>query len=609
MKVLVLHNNNLPQYLMGRGSGKLSEDATAAEKAIEIASKLLIENKIYITSKAVTVRRTDVTVFDTFISTYMADINQVDIKREKYDVIILPFNTTDNYLEYAGLRIAAHLRLTKDWNHMSTPILFIGPDTYEEINQFSELGTLLNSFNIFTLSDNTVEGLINKLKWIYENAKSIELERLETSIEYKDFLKRMRSLTPPANYATHHSLANEWAIMRWNDMMTNPVDLSEKDFTHMLYYKYLRAFYGGNQIYSKESDNDAEIIKDILPGKKLVLIDDEWKKGWAQILSHIADSSGFIFEECQIDKDLSRNELIRKIKVFVDKHSDADCFLIDLRLHDDDFKESTKGSNLTGFAIMDYILNKNVANPIVVFTASNKVWNLRQVTSKKVGSVIDYVLKETPESALKAKESYKLYKDFRKAIRICFKLSKFKDVVSKQKDLVKLYKGAEAINEFYNLVILDKGSERPSFIKACLLNLMTFLEEYLKDRYYTKVDPNTKIMKLMLTNNDNVLGDITCHVFVEYDNNGVILNTDYKTSMTRCRKPYTDYITKDLGIILSSLYIVYKIDVVDMNSFFVPIRNARNEIAHTSNNIKVSLDDLYNFYFKIIVPVIEHDRK
>ena len=92
----------------------------------------------------------------------------------------------------------------------------------------------------------------------------------------------MKSISAPANYATHHSLANEWAIMRWNDMMTNPVDIPDKDFAKMLYYKYLRALYGNSQDLegSKNNNKNIEEIGDFRFGKKLALIDDEWGKGW-----------------------------------------------------------------------------------------------------------------------------------------------------------------------------------------------------------------------------------------------------------------------------------------------------------------------------------------
>lgn len=587
MKVLVLHNNNLPSFLL-----------------LESQTK-----DISIRSVSVALPETDIPDFDTHISNRMSDEHGANLKRDNYDIIILPFNTTENNVEYTGLRILAHLRLTREWNCMSTPILFLGPDTTDEVNQFCELGSLLFSFNVFKSSKNKQEDVLEMLRWIYKGTKPVE--NVEGTAEYKDFLKRMKSLSAPANYTTHHSLANEWAIMRWNDMMTYPVDLPKNDFAKMLYYKYLRALYGDSQDLeeSKKNNNNIEKIGEFEFGKKLALIDDEWEKGWAIILEHIAKSSGFEFTFCPIKKEWDKSSLIRSVSLFIDdNYKDTDCFLLDLRLHDDDFKESEKEkANLTGFDILDYIKKKNKAIPVVIFSASNKIWNLQHVTANKTKGAVGYVLKETPESALKARESFNLYKDFRKIVKTCFRLSDLKNVVDKQTELKKIFKDIVSLDEFVNLTLLDKGANNNSFIKACLLNLMTFLEEYLKERYSLKRNEKTSIIQLYKIEGDN-LGDVTCHVSVWFEDKQ-IKETNYTINRERCRKPFTELIGKDLGVILPSLYIVYNLSVEVVNNYFVPIRNARNEIAHTSNDINVTFDQLYDFYFKIIVPIIEQDYK
>ena len=108
--------------------------------------------------------------------------------------------------------------------------------------------------------------------------------------------------------------------------------------------------------------------------------------------------------------------------------------------------------------------------------------------------------------------------------------------------------------------------------------------------------------------NGKNLGEVTCHVSVRFEDNS-IKETNYTQHRERCKKPFTELMGKDLGVILPSLYLVYNICVDEVNKYFVPIRNARNEIAHTSNDINITFEQLYDFYFKIIVPVIEHDHK
>ena len=607
MKVLVLHNNNLPSFLL-------------------IDSQ--IEN-VSIKSISVALPETDIPDFDSHISNILIDGNRVNLKNESFDIIILPYNTTENCIEYTGLRILAHLRLTREWNCLSTPILFLGPDTTDEVNQFCELGSLLCSFNVFKSSKNKLEDVLKILKWI--NQRTIAIDNVEDTQEYKDFLKRMKSLSAPANYATHHSLANEWAIMRWNDMLTNPVEISNNDFSKMLYYKYLRALNGDSQKIKKwlkkQGLNNLERIDDIEGGKKLVLIDDEWKKGWADIIDHIAKVSGFEFEKCEIKKEWDRDTLINEVKSFVDDN-DADCYMLDLRLHDSDFDKdylNTNNLKLSGYDILDYIKSNNEANPVIVFSASNKLWNFKKTVwdykdeflNEKEGA-FDYILKETPESALKARESYNIYSDFVNAIRSSFKLSKLKKIVSKQNDLKKVYPDMSLFDEFVKLVLLDKGRDNHSVKKACLMTCMTFLEDYIKDRYEFISTGFDLAKKLQLAQTDKYGGatietDVTKHVFLRREkklnsDNYEIIDSYYTVDNTEPESCYVSVFNKDIGLLLSVLFIQYKFNRSDIKTFFLPIRNKRNAISHELNNVSIGYQELYDFYFKIIVPIIEKDN-
>ena len=599
MNVLVLHNNNLPKFLLFSSQ---------------------IEN-VSIKSISVALPPTDVPDFDVFIIKKLEEGSGANLKNENYDIIILPYNTTENNIEYTGLRILAHLRLTTGWSSKSTPILFIGPDTTDEVNHFCELGCLLNSFNVFKSSKNKQEDIFGMLQWIKKETKAID--NIEGTPQYKDFLKRMKSLSAPANYASHHSLANEWAIMRWNDMMTNPIQLDNKDFTSMLYYKYLRAVHGDSQQMKKWKKSNPNVgkIEGVEPGKKLVLIDDEWKKGWSQLLKHIADLSGFSFKPCPIDKKWDRKTLINEINSFIDdKENDADCYLLDLRLHDTDFDEMFLKQNnyhLSGFDVLDHIKERNEANPVVIFSASNKLWNFKDAvwnykdpkTKEEKSGAVDFVLKETPESALKASESYMLYCDFVNAIKTSFKIAELKRIVEKQSDLKKIYPYIDSMNQFVKLVLLDRGNNKQSMLKACLMNLVTFLEEYIKERYEIVYEKKNDLLLLYeLKDGGKCFGIITGHIFVKYKG-GIIDDTYYTKDLTSGKLGFVDLRINDIGIMLSALYIVYGFDKDLINTSFVPLKNARNSIAHTSDEISITYDQLYDFYFKIIVPVVEQDYK
>lgn len=224
MNILVLHRDNVPTFMRGNSLWKY--------------------NGINLTSFPFKLEPTDVSEYDTFTCNTLEKL-----ELSQYDLIIMPLDLSESYMEYTGLRVAAHIRLTPKWNSLTTPILFLGVDKEDDIVCFSELGGIIFSYQIFYLSNTSESELVEKFKWIETNSPKTKWknEDIIHQPEYRSLLLRMKGMQPPSNYATHHSLANEWAIMRWNDMMTTPVTLPNTEFEKMLYYKYLRANYGNSQ--------------------------------------------------------------------------------------------------------------------------------------------------------------------------------------------------------------------------------------------------------------------------------------------------------------------------------------------------------------------------
>lgn len=69
-----------------------------------------------------------------------------EIEAEKYDTIFIPFSLSeDNYIEFIGLRFAYHIRLTKEFKNIQTPIIFYGSENATEVNKLSDLGSILFS--------------------------------------------------------------------------------------------------------------------------------------------------------------------------------------------------------------------------------------------------------------------------------------------------------------------------------------------------------------------------------------------------------------------------------------------------------------------------------
>ncbi len=388
MKILAIHNNNIPFYLRSAETVEI-DDA-------EIEVKYLNYGNAPQNSS-----------FDTYVSEELSFLAQ-----SYFDIILIPFTLSDeNYLEYTGIRVATHIRLTPEWKKLTTPILFIGPDTADDITKLSSLGSIINSYHIFMTNKKEKDELMDVIRNIIKKYPSGDDDNYITSRKYRNFLNSIY-LSPPANYDTHHSIANEWAIIRWIDMFTwkeQTPELKEKHILNMLYFKHELAKVanaeGEREQFSKKVKKK-EPYYPIIEGikeRRILYVDDEGDKGWYNLLYAIFKNSGAKLIPWESKIGQSKESQIEDIKSFV-KNNPADAYLIDLRLNDEDIEES-ESKNLTGIIITDYIKKLNKGNQIVIFTASNKTWNYEAAIFS--AGAMGYTIKESPEYNYTREESYR----------------------------------------------------------------------------------------------------------------------------------------------------------------------------------------------------------
>ena len=265
MKILVLHNNNVPFFLRSADNFVLD--------GIAVDSKLL---KYDSSSQSYD--------YDDFISDKLCFLKDND-----YDLIVIPFTLNlENYLELTGLRMAAHIRLTPSWKKITTPILFVGSDGIETIEKLSKLGSIVHSYHVFLTNTKEEKALIEELRYIVSNYHSDDDGLFLHSGKYKNFLNAL-NISAPSNYGTHHSIANEWAIIRWIQMFSwneQEPEIENKSVLNMLYFKYLMAKGGARELFTKnwKRKHPIEPLIRGIKGKKVLYIDDEGEKGWYSLL-------------------------------------------------------------------------------------------------------------------------------------------------------------------------------------------------------------------------------------------------------------------------------------------------------------------------------------
>lgn len=458
MNILILHNNNLPlpiRPLFNHSSGNL-----------------------YFKSEVINKRDSDKDEYDTFLDKVLS--SKMD---QEYALIILPISLNElNPLEYSGLRCAAHIRLDKRFKNMRTPILFLAPEGIEEVLRLSTMGEFLLTPAVYLLHCNTKESLI---EWIETNWAQDD-ERNISDDEYNSFLNRF-IVKAPKNFADeHHSITNIWTILRWNEMLqrTDSAEpfLSEdvKDFSCSLYYKWLQARQSTREHF-RQKKKETPFIGTIAE-KKIIHIDDDIDRGLGDVLENIFRASkASYFPYKDFDSRYTKEELETRIKAFIDENDDADCYLIDLRLHETDnipFDENNDEvikdlvKSFTGHIIARYIYEKNPGNQIVIFTASNKIWNY--VAAEEYFS--GYVIKENPEFIISKAGSRSIFMDFANAIQKACKNSFLRKYYSLCKDVPYL-------DDFFEILRQDDEKDVRShmiFLRSLALNLVVFIESTIK---------------------------------------------------------------------------------------------------------------------------------
>lgn len=282
----------------------------------------------------------------------------------EYENIFIPLCFGNILSDYNGLRLALHIRCTETPNQNKNIYIysFVGIDHIIENEYFD----ILKTENVF---------LISYSKKDFENAvtKSTSLNQIASLSEE---LKKIK-LVPPKNYEDNHSIANEWAIYRWAKAMNISSSKIEKllhTVENNLYFKYLKTIYS----FFPTGEIERSSLKfEHSKQPKLLYIDDEANKGWCEIFKNIFEINRINFHYLDSEFNYKSKEEIVSLCLKKIKDYNIDLVILDFRLHSDDFIE-TKIEQITGIQILKEIKNYNLGIQIIIFSATNKIWNLQE---------------------------------------------------------------------------------------------------------------------------------------------------------------------------------------------------------------------------------------
>jgi DNA-binding NarL/FixJ family response regulator len=321
-----------------------------------------------------------------------------------------------------SLQIGYHIRLSIEniKERVLVPILYLSKLSLNSIMLQTEIYSQILAtkgvvFSEFDLQSNKaeIEHLIglNESEYLTKFLKIIHIQPDET--------------------VGRHSLANIWGAYAM-DKASNANALSDdSDFKKKLYFKYISAFNNIDKLKPSRLNvlgnikvGDVNKIK--AEGKRILLIDDEASKGWETVLRKI-------FKTSSAEDFVVINEKIKDFESFSEasKHiietGEFDLYLVDLRLNGLDEDENLKTEDFSGMKVLKKIKSLNKGNQVIIFTASNKVWNLKALLD---AGADDYYLKESPEYNFSKTISEQNYNDFRDNVVECFKRSYLKEIYS-----------------------------------------------------------------------------------------------------------------------------------------------------------------------------------
>lgn len=442
-----------------------------------------------------------------FSDSRLHTIVREELDVDKYDNIFIPLCFGNSLSDYNGLRLTAHIRCTKMVNQLSNIYIygFVGYKDLLEHPCFNILKTK-NVFLIDYSKKAIQEADKNVISYLKEDELTKEIQKLE--------------LTSPKD---NHTVANEWAIYRWvatigTGVRDEGIDIINRNIQQHLYFKYLQTIYP----ITKNELSDIKIEKNDEKSPKILYIDDEAEKGWYEIFATLlCDKSNLMDYECLDDiKKLSREEIIAT-SINKIKEKEIDIVILDFRLHNADFSKEIPIEEVTSMEILKQIKEYNKGIQVLIFSATNKIWNLQAL--ERLGAD-GFIIKEAPENSINPNFTEETIANFKRimerSIRMTFLKEAYTITNSIKKSLdIKLENKKQNLRSEIILQLdiafecLKKTSEDNTYFNLSYISLFKIIE-HIND-FYT--DDSGKFMKIAKKLKPIEHYDSKKDIFTEYD--------------------------------------------------------------------------------------------
>ncbi len=443
--------------------------------------------------------------------------NEVEINRfvstmgiENANCVVFDMDTIKPEL---CVTIALHIRLSIELFHSVSlcPMVFVTEKANSLLHY--KLGALSQLF----ITESVYVCEPSELALIIDTVKPLLQFRF-----HHDFLDRI-SLKHKETEG-RHSLANQWGVSVLSRYVIGgivgaiPVENDMKS----LYFKFtlLKTLKPSDVISiidNKQQKYLANKISIHAQGKKVLLIDDEAEKGWSDILSKMLIGANL---EVISEKVASYDAFSLSAKNIIEA-LDYDLVFLDLRLNGVDEENTMSPLEFSGMKVLQKIKGLNKGVPVIMFTASNKAWNLKAMLDAGADG---YYIKESPEYLLPIKTSEANAMDLKDNVVKCMKRSFLKDIYA-QILIIKQHLSQNKKDEFdmiskqldiaFNLVSRARYDDEYAFSYVALEQIL----EMFSKLYLFGEEPNYFIKETREECYDYKISDGLCVVSQTTDKN------------------------------------------------------------------------------------------
>lgn len=464
-----------------------------------------------------------------------------------------------------------------------SPILFISRATQDILTGYKYSPIILTGSIAFDLPD-------------YANDALEVMEPLSPS-DYKTKFVDIIKIIPNATEG-RHSLANQWGADVLSRIVVGNETNNEliKKARLSLYFRYVRVLSLStidieNIIHNIEPLSAPVSLKNIdATGKKILLIDDEADKGWDDVLRKMLPNAGFKTIQEQVPDYESFSDDAKKTI----ESGKYDLIFLDLRMNGVAEEDTLRPNDFSGMKILKAIKEQNKGNQVIMFTASNKAWNMKALLDAGADG---YYIKESPEYTFPASYSDSNARELCESITQCLENGYLRNVYSKVKRIKELINNSQCFSDRADEImgsidiaydLLAKSNTKQEYKAYSYLQLFLAIEEYVK--LPSVVDSSDT--GLYLYNGDiryRILKDkVVTKSGVSYDSKISMDNGHYSIKNGKYTNRFFD------TNFLVSAVLIYKYGEVNSAAYqWTKIYQVRNNYAHPKEAKKITNDDFF----------------